>query len=126
MGVEEAAEEGGSNQPPQLAAGRAGAGQGKEEKGSRRRSAQVEVHNRAPLALGFEDDFDGFTDRARAFGPMRTAGDVVKAGLKALDGRGGLMISGLLNKLSVFLQRFAPRGLVTRIAGNLYHPRADS
>ena len=30
---------------------------------------------------------------------------------------GGLVVPRLLNKLSIFSQRFAPRGLVTKVAG---------
>jgi len=53
---------------------------------------------------------------------MQTADEVVSAGLKALaDGRSHV-ISGFSNRAMVFIERLAPRSLVTRIATKLYSP----
>lgn len=52
-------------------------------------------------------------------GGLQPPEEVVEAGLKALD-RGGLVVPRLLNKLSVFVQRFAPRSLVVKFAARMF------
>ncbi len=46
--------------------------------------------------------------------------EVVEAALKALDRGGGLVISGLINKLGVFSQRLVPRSVVTKMAARAF------
>lgn len=53
-------------------------------------------------------------------GGLQAPAEVVAAGLKALARGGGLVVPRLLNKLSVFAQRFAPRGLVTKVAARIF------
>ncbi len=53
-------------------------------------------------------------------GALQAPEDVVAAALKALARGGGLVVPRLLNKLSVFAQRFAPRGLVTKVAARIF------
>lgn len=53
-------------------------------------------------------------------GGLQAPEKVVEAGLKALDRDGGLAVPRLLNKLSVFSQRFAPRSLVTKVAARIF------
>ncbi len=55
-------------------------------------------------------------------GGLQAPEEVVGAALKALDRGGGLVIPRALNKLSVFVQRFLPRSVVARIAGNVFRP----
>jgi len=61
-------------------------------------------------------------EHPKILGSLQPPEEVVEAGLKALDRRGGLVIPRLRNKLSVFSQRFVPRGLVTRIAARMFRP----
>jgi hypothetical protein len=68
--------------------------------------------------------FDASQYEKREFaGGLQTPEEVVRVGLKALDGRGGLAISGLLNKFQVASQRLAPRALVVRVAGQMFRPK---
>jgi uncharacterized protein len=53
-------------------------------------------------------------------GGMQSPEAVVEAALRKLDRGGGLVISSWFNKLSVFSQRLAPRGLVARIAARVF------
>jgi short-subunit dehydrogenase len=53
-------------------------------------------------------------------GGLQAPEKVVEAGLKALDRGGGLVVPRLFNKLGVFSQRFAPRSLVTKVAGRIF------
>lgn len=53
-------------------------------------------------------------------GALQAPEDVVAAALKALERGGGLVVPRLLDKLSVFAQRFAPRGLVTKVAARIF------
>jgi short-subunit dehydrogenase len=53
-------------------------------------------------------------------GALQAPEDVVAAALKALARGGGLVVPRLLDKLSVFAQRFAPRGLVTKVAARIF------
>lgn len=53
-------------------------------------------------------------------GALQAPEDVVAAALKALARGGGLVVPQLLDKLSVFAQRFAPRGLVTKVAARIF------
>ena len=55
--------------------------------------------------------------------PMMSAEDVVASSLRGLD-RGRLrVIAGLPNRVLAAVQAFVPRGIVRRIAGELYRPR---
>ncbi len=55
--------------------------------------------------------------------PMMSAEDVVASSLRGLD-RGRLrVIAGLPNRVLAAFQAFVPRGIVRRIAGELYRPR---
>jgi short-subunit dehydrogenase len=51
--------------------------------------------------------------------------DVVAQTLKMLDGGGGLLIPGAVNKFANVAQRFFPRRLVAKVVGKLSRPRAD-
>lgn len=53
---------------------------------------------------------------------QETAGKVARTGLEALAAGKSYVISGLGNYLGAQSQRLVPRGLVTRIAGNLFRP----
>jgi uncharacterized protein len=55
-------------------------------------------------------------------GGLQSPEDVVKEALKALDRRAGLVVPRLINKLSLFVQRFVPRKLVVKIAGDMFKP----
>jgi short-subunit dehydrogenase len=46
-----------------------------------------------------------------------TAGPVVSAGLKALDNNKAVVVPGAMNKIGAASTRFAPRGIVRKIAG---------
>jgi len=59
-------------------------------------------------------------EHPKVLGTLQSPEEVVRAGLKALDHGGGLVVPRLLNKLGVVSQRFAPRGLVTKIAGRIF------
>ena len=55
--------------------------------------------------------------------PMMSAEDVVASSLRGLD-RGRLrVIAGLPNRILAAVQSLVPRGIVRRIAGELYRPR---
>jgi uncharacterized protein len=55
--------------------------------------------------------------------PMMSAEDVVASSLRGLD-RGRLrVIAGLANRILAAVQSFVPRGIVRRVAGELYRPR---
>jgi short-subunit dehydrogenase len=56
-------------------------------------------------------------------GGMQEPEEVVEDALKALERGGGLVIPRLLNKLGVFVQRFAPREAVAKIAAMAFRPR---
>jgi short-subunit dehydrogenase len=58
-------------------------------------------------------------DRAPSMSPEAVA----EASLRALDRRGGRLIPGFGERVTLFLQALAPRGLVVRIAGALFRPR---
>jgi uncharacterized protein len=53
-------------------------------------------------------------------GGMQSPEAVVASALKKLDRGGGLVISGWLNRFSVFTQRLAPRALVARLAAKIF------
>ena len=58
--------------------------------------------------------------------PMMSAEDVVAASLRGLD-RGRLrVIAGLANRILAVVQSFVPRGIVRRVAGELYRPRGGA
>jgi uncharacterized protein len=54
---------------------------------------------------------------------LQSPEDVVKEALRALDGNGGLVVSGVLNRLMIASQRLAPRSLVVKAAGNIFRPK---
>lgn len=56
-------------------------------------------------------------------GGLQEPEEVVEDALNALDNGTGLVVPRLLNKLSVFIQRFIPRQLVARIAALAFRPR---
>jgi short-subunit dehydrogenase len=58
--------------------------------------------------------------RPKLPGGIQPPEEVVEAALKALDRRGGMVVPRFLNKLGVFVQRFAPRGLVVRITARMF------
>jgi uncharacterized protein len=55
-------------------------------------------------------------------GGLQTPEEVVAAALLALDRTGGLVTPRFMNKISVFIQRFLPRGVVARIASRVFRP----
>jgi len=56
-------------------------------------------------------------------GGLQDPNEVVDEALEALDRGGGLVIPRLLNKLSVFVQRFGPRETVASLAARAFRPR---
>ncbi|MBI1941205.1 MAG: SDR family oxidoreductase [Acidobacteria bacterium] len=58
--------------------------------------------------------------RPKLLGGLQAAEEVVAEALKALDRGGGLTVPRLINKLGIFSQRFAPRGLVVKITGRMF------
>jgi uncharacterized protein len=59
-------------------------------------------------------------------GGLQEPEEVVEAALKALDRGGSLVVPRLLNKLGVFVQRFAPRETVAKFAAMAFRPRKPS
>jgi uncharacterized protein len=55
-------------------------------------------------------------------GGLQAPEEVVAAALESLDRGGGLVVPRLLNKLTVFVQRFVPRGLVMKATAELFRP----
>lgn len=55
-------------------------------------------------------------------GGLQAPEEVVADALKALDRGGGLVVPRFLNKFSLFVQRFVPRGLVARFTARLFRP----
>jgi uncharacterized protein len=55
-------------------------------------------------------------------GGLQSPEEVVAAALRALDRGGGLVVPRFMNKLSVFVQRFVPRGVVAEIAARVFRP----
>ena len=55
-------------------------------------------------------------------GGLQTPAKVVEEALKALDARGGVVVPRLLNRLSIFAQRLAPRTLVVKTAARMFRP----
>jgi uncharacterized protein len=58
--------------------------------------------------------------RPKLPGGIQPPEEVVEAALRALDRKGGLVVPRFLNKLGVFVQRFAPRGLVVKITARMF------
>ena len=56
-------------------------------------------------------------------GGLQAPEEVVDDALRALDQGGGLVIPRLLNKLSIFVQRFIPREIVARLAAAAFRSR---
>ncbi len=57
-------------------------------------------------------------------GGMQEPEAVVEAALRALDNGGGLVVPRLLNKFSIFIQRFIPRETVAKYAAIAFRPRS--
>jgi len=55
-------------------------------------------------------------------GGLQSPEEVVESALKALDAGGGLVVPRLLNKMTVVLQRFVPRSVVTKVTSRLFRP----
>ena len=55
-------------------------------------------------------------------GGLQAPEEVVADALRSLDAGGGLVVPRFLNKMSVFMQRFLPRGTVAKIAAHLFRP----
>lgn len=64
----------------------------------------------------------GNYQRHRLPGGMQEPEAVVKAALKALDRKGGLVVPRLLNKLSIASQRLVSRRRVAKIAADIFRP----
>jgi uncharacterized protein len=58
-------------------------------------------------------------------GGMQEPSEVAEDALNTLDNGGGLVVPRFVNKFTVFVQRFVPRGIVTRAAGRLFRPRSS-
>jgi uncharacterized protein len=67
----------------------------------------------------------GYT-RPKLLGTLQAPEDVVEAGLNTLDRGGGLVVPRWVNKLTVFVQRFMPRRLPIRMAGEIFKPPGRS
>ena len=48
--------------------------------------------------------------------------EVVECALNALDAGGGLAVPRLLNKMTVWLQRFLPRSVVMKATSRIFRP----
>lgn len=59
-------------------------------------------------------------------GGLQDPNEVVDEALRALDRGGGLVIPRLLNKLSVFVQRFGPRETIARLAARAFRPHGGN
>jgi uncharacterized protein len=55
-------------------------------------------------------------------GGLQAAEEVVADALRALDRKGGLVVPRLVNKLTVFSLRVAPRSAVSRVSARLFRP----
>ncbi len=55
-------------------------------------------------------------------GGLQAPEEVVEAALRKLDRGGGLVVPRLINKLSVFVQRFVPRSMVVKSAARIFRP----
>jgi short-subunit dehydrogenase len=58
--------------------------------------------------------------RPKLPGGIQPPDEVVEAALRALGRKGGMVVPRFLNKLGVFVQRFAPRGLVVKITARMF------
>jgi hypothetical protein len=58
--------------------------------------------------------------RSKLLGKLQAPEEVVELGLRGLDAGGGLVVPRLMNKLGVFVQRFLPRRLPIRMAGEIF------
>jgi short-subunit dehydrogenase len=61
-------------------------------------------------------------ERKKFPGGEQAPGDVVAATLKMLDGGGGLLVPGLMNKFANLAERFFPRRLVAKAIGKMSRP----
>ena len=55
-------------------------------------------------------------------GGMQGPEPVVRAALAALERGGGMVVPGIMNKLSLVSQRLIPRRLVTKVAARIFYP----
>lgn len=55
-------------------------------------------------------------------GGMQAPEEVVELALKTLEHGGGLAVPRIINKLSIIVQRLAPRELVTKFAARIFRP----
>ena len=78
------------------------------------RRAGVRVVALCPGATATE--FFGIAGENAALGPKRSVADVVQTGLRALDANSAVAIDGPANAIMAGSVRFAPRGVVRRIA----------
>jgi short-subunit dehydrogenase len=62
----------------------------------------------------------------RTPGGLQDPNEVVEAALARLDQGGGLEVPRLLNKLTVFIQRFVPRRTVIRLAAGIFRPEGNT
>lgn len=73
-----------------------------------------------------ETPFHSTVGEENTFGKSRTAEQVVSTGLRALDGKGGVIVDGAANGLTAFLPNLLPRAVIARLAGNAFRPRRSS
>jgi uncharacterized protein len=55
-------------------------------------------------------------------GGLQSPEEVVESALNALDAGGGLVVPRLLNKMTVWLQRFVPRSVVMKATSRIFRP----
>jgi short-subunit dehydrogenase len=61
-------------------------------------------------------------ERKKFPGGEQTHEEIVGATLKMLDGNGGLLVPGWVNKIALFAERFFPRRVVAKGAGKMSRP----
>lgn len=71
-------------------------------------------------------DDRGPASRRKVFSIEQTREEVVEETLKGLDGRGGLIVPGNLNKFAAVMARLLPRALVPRLVAKLSKPSGSS
>jgi short-subunit dehydrogenase len=68
------------------------------------------------------EDIADSSERKKFPGGEQTHEDVVNQALRKLDGGGGLVIPGGVNKLAAFAERFIPRSKVAKLIKNISKP----
>lgn len=76
------------------------------------------------LRVAPEDVADG-SERKKFPGGEQAHEDVVNKTLRKLDGGGGLVIPGAVNKFAAFAVRFIPRGKVAKLIKNISKPPTE-